>query len=171
MAQRMFSWVAEVEKVNSLLFVLWWKQVLKLLLWNFRTKLESWPCWMKNAWDQEQLLMRPFWKSWTRSVPLTSISRAGWASAPGSSTTPPCPTAASGSSIMLARYLLEGAPGLWGAALGDWKIHTCLNLFCLKARICDLGWKALRDLGMVLVERDLKCHLVPNPVMGRDAFH
>lgn len=64
---------------------------------------------------------------------------------------------------MLARYLLEGAPGLGGLLQLVKNIQTCLNLFCLKPKMCDLGWKALRDVGLVLDGRDL----VPNLCHGQ----
>ena len=58
---------------------------------------------MKSALGRARSRMRPSWKNWTKSAPPTSILRAGWASAPGSSMTRPFLTAASGSSTMLAR--------------------------------------------------------------------
>lgn len=116
-----YSWTESYMELSQLCLMLWLGLIIRvtqqirkegrrkyLSFFPPRTQMESWPCWMKSAWGLALLQMRPSWKSWTKSVLPTSTLRAGWASVPASSTTQPCPTAASGSSITLARY--RGAP-------------------------------------------------------------
>lgn len=87
------------------------------------TKMASWPCWTRSAWGQGQSQTRPSWTNWTPSVLNISTLRVASARIQSSSLTTACPTVASASNTMLARYWAQDV----NRTIGD--LHIKCNMF------------------------------------------